>query len=401
MASLVTVWPMVALGNLMSQDTRYVSELEPRMYPKLSVKWWGKGAVLDTPADGATVRMSRHQLARAGQVIVSEIWAKHGSIGIVPDEGAGALVTSHFFLFDMDTSCVLPQYMRYLIEANYLTPLMADISLGTTSYAAIRPQEFLSAEVPLPSLDEQRRIVARIEALAARIAEARGLRREAMVEAEALWRAECRDTFQAVASVTTCMISDIAEVRGGIQKGPHRVAGSNPVRYLTVAHVLRNRILLTDPRYFEVAPDELERWQLKPGDVLIIEGNGSAEQIGRTALFRAASEPFVHQNHVIRIRPEQGKVRPEYLNVYLNSPAGQEEVQRRSRTTSGLRILSIGRINSIVIPLPALPEQDRIVAYLDEVQVKVDALKRTQAETEAELDALLPSILDRAFRGEL
>lgn len=50
---------------------------------------------------------------------------------------------------------------------------------------------------------------------------------------------------------------------------------------------------------------------------------------------------------------------------------------------------------------PPLPEQSRIVAELDALQREVDGLKRLQAETAAELDALLPAILDRAFKGEL
>jgi type I restriction enzyme S subunit len=53
------------------------------------------------------------------------------------------------------------------------------------------------------------------------------------------------------------------------------------------------------------------------------------------------------------------------------------------------------------IPLPTLLEQRRVVAYLDALQTKVDALKKLQSETAAELDALMPSILDKAFRGEL
>jgi type I restriction enzyme S subunit len=53
------------------------------------------------------------------------------------------------------------------------------------------------------------------------------------------------------------------------------------------------------------------------------------------------------------------------------------------------------------IPLPPLPEQRRIVAELDALQTEVDALKRLQAETAIKLDALLPSILDKAFKGEL
>ena len=58
-------------------------------------------------------------------------------------------------------------------------------------------------------------------------------------------------------------------------------------------------------------------------------------------------------------------------------------------------------LEAILLPMPPLPEQRRIVAYLDDLQAKVDALKALQAETAAELDALLPAILDRAFRGEL
>ena len=55
----------------------------------------------------------------------------------------------------------------------------------------------------------------------------------------------------------------------------------------------------------------------------------------------------------------------------------------------------------VALPVPSLDEQRRIVAYLDGLQAKVERLKALQAETRAELDALLPSILDRAFKGEL
>jgi type I restriction enzyme S subunit len=87
--------------------------------------------------------------------------------------------------------------------------------------------------------------------------------------------------------------------------------------------------------------------------------------------------------------------------MYMNSPLGQDEVQKRSRTTSGLRTLSVGRIREIEIPVPSLDEQRRIVAYLDSVQARLASLRELQSATGEELDALLPSVLDRAFRGEL
>jgi len=58
-------------------------------------------------------------------------------------------------------------------------------------------------------------------------------------------------------------------------------------------------------------------------------------------------------------------------------------------------------LKNVLMPVPPLCEQLRIVAELDALQAEVDALKRLQAETAAELDALIPSILDRAFKGEL
>jgi type I restriction enzyme S subunit len=72
-----------------------------------------------------------------------------------------------------------------------------------------------------------------------------------------------------------------------------------------------------------------------------------------------------------------------------------------ARTTAGQYNVSLGRLRAAEIPLPPLSEQYRIVAELDALQAEVDALKRLQAATAGELDALLPAILDRAFQGEL
>ena len=63
--------------------------------------------------------------------------------------------------------------------------------------------------------------------------------------------------------------------------------------------------------------------------------------------------------------------------------------------------MSVGRIKAIPVPVPELAEQRRIVAELDTLQTEVNAVKRLQAEIAAELDALLPAILDRAFEGKL
>lgn len=159
-------WSKVALGDVLKQDLRYLSVTEPRLYPKLSVKLYGRGVVLDTPADGRAVKMKKHQLARPGQVILSEIWAKKGAIGMVPPEGDGALCTSHFFLFDIDESKAISAYIGWLLRGNFFEPQLDNEARGTTGYAAIRPRQFLALGIPLPPVPEQKVIVARLDALA-------------------------------------------------------------------------------------------------------------------------------------------------------------------------------------------------------------------------------------------
>jgi len=178
-------WPMVSLGEVLTHYKEYIDSPEPKIYPKLSVKLYGKGVVLDSPTDGIALKMKRHQIAKSGQVILSEIWGKKGAIGFVPPEGDGALCTSHFFLFDVVSDKIDPKYLQAIFTANYLQAQLDAEAKGTTGYAAVRPQILLAAKIPLPPFGEQRRIVARIEELAARIEEARELRGRAAEEIDA------------------------------------------------------------------------------------------------------------------------------------------------------------------------------------------------------------------------
>ena len=89
--------------EVLDQDLDYVTDLEPKTYKKLSVKLYGKGVLPDKPVEAHAVRMKKHQIAKEGQVIVSEIWAKKGAIGIVPPNGSGALCYKSFLSLQSKT----------------------------------------------------------------------------------------------------------------------------------------------------------------------------------------------------------------------------------------------------------------------------------------------------------
>lgn len=391
------VWPILKLGEVLRHRKEFITIDDVATYMRPRVQLHAQGVVLRDQLPGALIKTKTQQVCRTGEFLVAEIDAKVGGFGIVPPNLNGAIVSSHYFLFVVEDSKLARRFLDYFIRTAAFRDQVA--AQGSTNYAAIRPSHVLGYEIALPSLVEQRRIVARIEDLAARIAEASALRRTANEETQALAGSMATGLFSQCTDRKP--IGELTDVRGGIQKSPDRLPGANPVRYLTVAHVQRNRVLTSDVRFFEVSAAELERWRLLAGDVLIIEGNGSAEQIGRTALFRGEIDECVHQNHVIRIRPNPQRIDSQFLNAFLNCPTGQDAVRAQSRTTSGLRTLSVGRIKEIRVPVPRLVEQHRIVDRLEELTAKSDSLTTVQVAATAELDALMPAVLDRAFRGEL
>jgi type I restriction enzyme S subunit len=393
------LFPTAKFASFLNHRKQFIQIEDTQQYKRARVRLHWQGIILRDELEGAQIKTKDQQIARQGELLVAEIDAKVGGVGIVPGELDGAIVSSHYFLFEIDESKCLRPWLDWFIRSDGLGDQFA--ARGSTNYAAIRPHHVLNCDIPLPPVSEQRRIVSRVEELAARIQLAASLRHEADSETESLNLSGVNRLFLNLSGGRLIRIDEACEVRGGIQKSSVRTPGANPRRYITVAHVQRNFIDAGDPRFFEVSDEELQRWRLLPGDVLVIEGNGSSEQIGRAALFRGEIADCVHQNHVIRVRPEPGKLLPEYLNVYFNSLMGRDQMLERSRTTSGLYNLSVGRIREIEIPLPSLENQRRTVAGANQFQAKAEALRRLQSETAAELDALMPSILSKAFRGEL
>lgn len=391
-------WPTVPLIEVLSPFQEYIEAPEPKEYPKLSVKLYGKGVVLDAPADGTTLRMKRHQIARSGQVILSEIWGKKGAIGFVPPEGDGALCTSHFFLFDVHRDKLEPKYLQAIFTANYLQDQLDVEAKGTTGYAAVRPKNLLAAEIPLPPLPEQRRIVARIESLAAKTEAARGLRSESSGEAGALSRSIGDTALKDLAEKYG--VNSLAEACLSITDGDHITPPFNEegVKFIFVGNVSSGRLHFQGSKhvtrgYFaSLKPQRVP----KRGDILY---SAVGATLGVPAIVDT-DEPFCFQRHVAILKPNPTMLLSKFGWHMLQSNTVFDRAWA-STTGSAQPTVPLRAIRDLTIPAVPLSEQRRIVAYLDGLQTKVDALKKLQSETAAELAALLPSVLDKAFKGEL
>jgi len=196
------------------------------------------------------------------------------------------------------------------------------------------------------------------------------------------------------------LLGNIAETQGGIQKTPKRKPVNNPYPYLRVANVYRGYLKLQEIEYFELLPNELESLRLKKGDLLIVEGNGSPTEIGRCAIWNEEIKDCIHQNHIIRSRPFTG-ITSDFLLTYLNSPQAITVMMQLSSSTSGLHTLSVSKVNNIVVPIAPLPEQQEIIRRVEKLFETADKIEQRYQKAKAHIDQLTQSILAKAFRGEL
>ncbi|MYZ52541.1 restriction endonuclease subunit S [Malikia spinosa] len=190
-------------------------------------------------------------------------------------------------------------------------------------------------------------------------------------------------------------IDGVSEVQGGIQKTPLRRPVKNHHPYLRVANVQRDAFKLTDIERYELADDELARWSLFANDLLIVEGNGSEDEIGRCAVWSGQIADCVYQNHLIRVRCVEPPC-VQFLKIFLNSPSGTDEMKRLAITTSGLYNLSVGKIRNFAFPLPPLAEQSRIVTRVEELRQLCSDLRQRLTDAREKQGNLAQALVNAA-----
>jgi type I restriction enzyme, S subunit len=392
-----TGWEMTPLGDVLTRSDE-AANLEPdREYREITVKLWGKGVTQRGVVTGAGIAAQRRYVARRGQFILSRIDARNGALGIVPPELDGAVVTNDFPVFRVHEGRLLPEYLGWMCRTRGFVEECKRASEGTTNRVRLQEGRFLAREIRLPPLAEQQRVVARIEELVYQIQEARDLRQRAEFEARGVVSATRNQHVNCLRHKHADV--QLADVCSKITDGPHvspRYVDKG-VPFISVRNISETGLdfgsakYVTDPDHAEYSKKAL----VERGDVLYTKGGttGVARRVDTDRPFRI----WVHVA-LLKLRREQADA--GFIEHMLNAPSSKEQAELFTRGSSN-RDLGLSRMAKITFPLPPLEEQLRIAAYLDEVQTEVSALIQAQQEIAAELDALLPTILDRAFKGEL
>lgn len=391
-------WPRFRLGALLRPINRQEDIVADRQYNILGAHWYAGGLYTKETKYGSEIAAAKVYRVEEGDFVYNRLFAWKGSFALATNENHGCYVSNEFPCFAVDRSRLDSQFLfRYFSRQSSWNESLGLSSGGTpTSRNRLKEEMLLRLEIPLPPLSEQRRIVAKIEELAAKIEEARGLRAATTRLSLALTQSVTCNVF----GNSIRYVGDIASVTklAGFEYTKYFTnAGEGDVPVVRAGNVRNSGLALENAMTIPTAiSNALPRSQLHSGDVVMTFIGANIGDVTHIP----ASLPLIHCGpNVAKLTPSPS-VDFIYLEKVLQSFGVQEQIKTIIKSTAQ-PCLSMKTIRLLQVPVPPLPEQRRIVAYLDEVQAKVDCVKALQAQTQAELDALLPSILDRAFKGDL
>ncbi len=190
---------------------------------------------------------------------------------------------------------------------------------------------------------------------------------------------------------------DVTLISSGVTLG-RKTAMPSPVSlpYLRVANVQRWHVSLDSIKEVVIDQSELERFQLRAGDLLITEG-GDWDKVGRTAIWRDELETCLHQNHVFKARGPATDWNPLWAELYLNSTVARAYFASSAKQTTNLASINMAELKHCSFPLPPLAEQTRIVARVEELRQLCAELRQRLTASRATQGQLAQALVETAL----
>lgn len=403
-------FPIIKLGEVLSYRKGQIVIEDDKIYKRCRVQLYGKGIVLRDEVKGKEIKVKKQQVCKIEDFLVAEIDAKFGGFGIVPSNLEGAIVSSHYFLFEIDKSKLLPPFLAIFIKLNaFMNQIKAT---GSTNYAAIRPKQVLEYLIPLPSLSEQQQIVNAYEEKMAKVEE---------MEQEA---------GSLVQSIDRCILNDLGiqiqskKRNKGIQfipfqdfdkwgvefnfgYGKSEGVLKSPIfpnqRLPTLVYINPPTLLLTknqevsflpmaciSDEYGEIiehkigTPEKSQGYtKFKEGDLLWAKITPCMEN-GKSAIACNLINGFGYgstEYHVLRQKREDFLI--EYLHLLLRLKILRENAVSFFTGSSGQQRVPKSYLEELVVPVPPISLQTALVEFVGSTTQKIKQLK-TDAEMNRE-----------------
>lgn len=379
-------WASVPLGELAPIVRRPVQTEIGRDYPIIAARSFGRGTFHQPNLEGQKLTWHRLFQVSAGDLLVSNIKAWEGAVAVVGGADDGMFCSHRYLTCVADTRRVLPQWLGAYFKTPAAVVQLAGASPGSADRNRTLSMDGLRAvKIPLPPLDEQRRIVARIDEMRAKVEEATKLRSAAHEQAESLivstHIALSQTAAEPLANYFTLDEDAVpielgepypqAGVRGfggGLFGKPAVIGGQTTYRVFN--RLFRGALVMSQVKGWEgavaVTPDALTGFYVSP------------------------------EYRTFRCKMDRSL--PEYLAAIVPTEFFWARLKDATRGVGARRERTRPeRFLQLEFSMPSISDQRRALSMFESIR-SVQAL---QSETAATLGAMLPAILDKAFKGDL
>ena len=365
-----------------------------------------------------------------GDIVVARTGATTGKSYLIGEISEPSVFASYLVRVRAPEG-INPQYLHYYLQTPDYWKQISDASSGSAQ-PGVNATKLANLKFPLAPSNEQYRITTKMDNFTGRTLRARAeldriptliehykqavLEKAFTGEFTAEWRHQNKpkpvsgnqnlidgragDLPELPLSWDWGSLSQLADISGGLTKNARRSNLEYQVPYLRVANVYKNELRLDDIQQIGCSDTELKRTLLHKDDLLIVEGNGSIEQIGRVAIWDGSIDPCSHQNHLIRARPK-ADIPSSYILYWLLSNRGREAIERVASSSSGLHTLSISKVSGLPIPICTPLEMMEIVKKITTAWSWVDDVLSNCESASRLMVNLNQGLLTKAFRGEL
>lgn len=303
------------------------------------------------------------------------------------------------------SNLVEPKYIGYFFHSKYYRDYVSQLSKGV-NINNLKREHITDIDLPLAPLNEQKRIVSKIEELFSDLAAGEASLKKAQklliryhqsVLKAALTGELIRANYNNWKQYNIGQL--IMDIRYGTAKKCTYDPSKTPV--LRIPNVVMGKIDLSALKHSNFTESEIKNLSLTEGDLLLVRSNGSASLVARSAVVGTQAKGFLYAGYLIRLRLKQDKVLPNFLHLFFHSPMARSHIERQARSTSGVHNINSDEIKSLTLRLPSIDEQLEIIDKVDDIFSKIDALESWCQTELIRSAALRQSILKDAFSGKL
>lgn len=373
-------WPIVPFGEVAFHRKQFIQVQDEQRYQRCRVQLHARGVVVRDHVSGSDIKTKSQQVCRVDDFLVAEIDAKQGGYGLIPSDLEGAIVSSHYFLFSIRPERMIPAFLGWFARSKSFFQQIA--AQGSTNYSAVRPQQILAFRIPLPPLDKQRRFVARLDAVSARLK----ARAEAAERQEAELAAMLQQAFARItAGSPRARMADVAP----LVRRPIEVEPDGQYQELGIRSFGRGPFHKPSLNGLDAGSKRLFR--IEPGDLVF---NIVFAWEGAVAIARPEDTGRVGSHRFLTCVANETRVSAEILRFWFLSREGLAALGQASPGGAGRnRTLGLDALSRIEVPIPSRDAQ----AWFEALHSRASTLRAHNAAAAEDATALLPAMLHEIF----